>query len=236
MYNYCEFGFILSELKRGKTVAVRICVLDSSVLPLPESDITCFGKAENKRLEEIKNPARRQESRAGLLALRKAVGDRDYCDIVRDGYSKPRFERDVGLSFNISHSGNLSVAAVCDGGEKRIGVDIELVKEKSFESCLRIADRYFGESEYQKLKDSRDISEFYKVWTAREAYSKLLGKGLSWMLGNKNESVAVLSTFHFSLTYSGCEYVLCLCTENEANEEIDFILDGGIVVVPFKEG
>ncbi len=214
-------------------MAVRICVLDLSGVSAVNNRKFLFGEAENKRLEKIKNPTRRHESEAGLLALEKAIGNRAFCDVVRDEYGKPRFERNIGLDFNISHSGSLSVAAVCDGEEGRIGVDIELVKEERSHSLLRIAERYFSESEKEHFCKSRDVLEFYKAWTAKEARAKLLGVGLAKALGEKKEPRRAFFTSHFLVEHLGEKYFLSLCTETGEGEEIEFVFEGDISISPF---
>ncbi len=213
-------------------MAVRICVLDLSCISTETSINSVFGEAENRRIEKIKNPTRRKESEAGLLALKKALDGKSFCGIVRDEYGKPRFEKDIGLDFNISHSGRLSVAAVCDREEKRIGVDIELVKEKRLDSLLRIAERYFSESEKEHFLKSRDVLEFYKAWTAKEARAKLLGVGLAKALDEKKEPRRAFFTSHFLVENLGEKYILSLSTETGGGEEIEFVFEGDISVSP----
>ncbi len=85
---------------------------------------------------------------------------------------KPYFEN-CNIYFSISHSKSTAVCAVSEG---EIGVDIErLDKNRDY---LSLAERYFTEKEYEKIKKSENIKElFVKYWTAKEAYIKFTGEG-----------------------------------------------------------
>ena len=213
-------------------MGITVCILLSSCVSTATNE-TVFGEIENKRLEKIKNPTRRRESKAGLVALKKALGRRAFCDVVRDEHGKPRFEKNIGIDFNISHSGSLSLAAVCDGEGNRIGVDIELVREERLDSLLRIAERYFDESEKERFCKSKNVLEFYRLWTAKEAHAKLLGVGLSKALGEKKEPSGEIFTSHFLVEHSGEKYILSVSTETDEDEEIEFVFEGDIAVSPF---
>ncbi len=218
--------------KRGGVMAVSICVLDLLSVSTEKNCIESFGEAEEKRIEAIKNPTRRQESVAGLTALKKALGNRAFCSIVRDQNGRPRFEKDMGIDFNISHSGSLAVAAVCDGNDTCIGVDIELVKTEKLQPLLRVAERYFEDTEKEKFYKTHDVLNFYKAWTAKEAKAKLLGVGLAKSLGEKKEPPRAFFTSHYLVLHSGERYVLCLCSAVDGREDIDFITEHDTSVSP----
>ena len=93
----------------------------------------------------------------------------------RTGQGKPYIEKE-GICFNLSHSGNTVAIAL---SECEIGVDIEEVRPAN----LRIAERYFAESDRRYLAlaaDEQDkLNRFFALWTAKEAYLKRYGAGLS---------------------------------------------------------
>lgn len=70
--------------------------------------------------------------------------------------------------FNISHSGDYAVCAV---SEKRIGADIEKIRE------LKKRDRYmlFSPEESQYVNGCDSENRFFTLWTMKEAYIKALG-------------------------------------------------------------
>lgn len=92
---------------------------------------------------------------------------------------KPYFKND-NIHFSISHSNDLSVCVLSD---KEIGVDTE--KIKAFNP--KLIDRICLDEEKQYIGNSSE--RFFQIWTAKEAYSKLTGLGLS--IGLKNIEVDI---------------------------------------------
>ncbi|MBX2816784.1 MAG: 4'-phosphopantetheinyl transferase superfamily protein [Saprospiraceae bacterium] len=90
-------------------------------------------------------------------------------------YGKPHFPN-AALQFNISHSGGCLVVAFTRG--KLIGIDIEEIRPGlEFE---RLAKRFFSEREQVALKQSQDAaSQFYQIWTRKEAFIKADGRGVN---------------------------------------------------------
>lgn len=85
-----------------------------------------------------------------------------------------------GKSFNISHSGDFVVAAFSDA---EIGVDIEIEKEMEVDSLVS----YFHPVEVKQFESSENkLSEFYKIWTRKEAFLKAKGIGLIHGLDKNN--------------------------------------------------
>ncbi len=92
---------------------------------------------------------------------------------------------DSSWQFNISHSGNKVLCGVHNGA---IGVDIE--KPRPFND--RVAKRVCTPAEYAYI--GGDSVRFLEVWTRKEAYAKLIGKGLSVSL--KTIEVASETALH----------------------------------------
>jgi 4'-phosphopantetheinyl transferase len=95
-------------------------------------------------------------------------------------HGKPQLADDeVRLFFNISHSHDFTVLAFSK--EYELGIDVELVKKEEDISYFINTD-IFTPKEITMLK-SQDGSNipgaFYKLWSAKEAYVKALGIGLS---------------------------------------------------------
>ncbi len=75
--------------------------------------------------------------------------------------------------FNISHSGDFVVMAM---GDSPVGVDVERTgRTKDFKKLLRF---FYDHEKNRVLKAPDGEDEFYKIWTFREAFSKLVGVGL----------------------------------------------------------
>ena len=103
-------------------------------------------------------------------------------DIGANG--KPRLPRALasrGVEFNLSHSNEMALLAVCD--RREVGVDIEYVKE-DFE-FQEVAERFFTPREVAAmggLPASLQRQAFFKCWTSKEAFLKAKGIGLSGAL------------------------------------------------------
>jgi 4'-phosphopantetheinyl transferase len=86
------------------------------------------------------------------------------------------------LHFNVSHSADMALIAVCD---RRIGVDIEKIRTDVETSTL--AERFFSLRERAGLKalpDQLRVPGFFACWTRKEAFLKATGDGLSFPLAD----------------------------------------------------
>ncbi len=86
-----------------------------------------------------------------------------------------------GIEFNLSHSHERALIAVCAGHE--IGVDIEYIKTDF--DLFEVAQRFFTEREIAALyalPGALRSAAFHKCWTCKEAFLKAKGTGLSGQL------------------------------------------------------
>ena len=74
------------------------------------------------------------------------------------------------VQFSVSHSGEY---VICAADDKRIGADIEKIKAVP-ETLVK---KIFNKKEALWVGDSPE--RFFEVWTAKEAYLKLIGLGVS---------------------------------------------------------
>ncbi len=82
------------------------------------------------------------------------------------------------IQFNLSHSNNMAILAVCKQHE--VGIDIEYAGRKI--DWLGISKRFFTANEQQvffKLPEAEQKAAFFKIWTRKEAHMKVTGKGLA---------------------------------------------------------
>ena len=87
----------------------------------------------------------------------------------------PRGE--ISLDFNLSHSGDLSVLAVCHTGA--VGVDIEHLRALPY--ILAVARRLFPQSWVERLRAQPEATRrraFFELWTLFEACQKAKGRGV----------------------------------------------------------
>ncbi len=112
------------------------------------------------------------------LILAKYLG-KNPADIyfITSDHGKPYIEGNP-VYFNLSHSNNLGLAAIC--GQFEIGVDIEYIRPEY--SGLKIARRFFSEAEINELlalPEHQQTAGFFNCWSRKEAYIKARGKGLA---------------------------------------------------------
>ena len=138
--------------------------------------------------------------------------------------SKPYIEGKY--HFNFSHSGEYTICAI---SKDETGCDIE----KKDAANLKIAKRFFHENEYRKIAAESDKEKqnelFFDFWTAKEAFAKTLGTGISTPLGSFeivfDDRIRVkqnINTDKYYFRKFGIDgYALCTCCRND--EEFEFI-------------
>jgi len=95
-------------------------------------------------------------------------------------YGKPFLcaaQKTIPLLFNLSHSHNLCMIAVCSGLET--GIDVEYMHRDI--NVREIAKRFFSKKEIEKINSLPEGLRnygFFRCWTRKEAYLKAKGKGL----------------------------------------------------------
>ncbi|MDI1278601.1 4'-phosphopantetheinyl transferase superfamily protein [Methylobacter sp.] len=111
------------------------------------------------------------------------LGDNDFQKNIRfaeKDFGKPYISADgkeLNVKFNSSHSGDKMIAAV--GLHDRIGVDIEEWNEKA--DCGWVVSRCFTEVVrcfWNGLPEDRKDAFFYRRWTRKERFVKVVGVGI----------------------------------------------------------
>lgn len=126
---------------------------------------------KNKILRLPNALSRKQSLGAGLL-LNKILNkyNINHTDISFNEYDKPLVDN---LYFNLSHSKDYVICVISD---KQVGCDIEKIKKAN----KKLAERFFNRDELLFLNNSNNYDlDFYRLWTIKESYIKMLGKGLS---------------------------------------------------------
>lgn len=133
---------------------------------------------------------------------------------MENQWGKPHLKNHGHIHFSISHSGTWAVCAVSD---HLIGVDVELPR-----CTMSIAKRHFPPEELEGL-DTLDgyhqADALNRLWTAKEAFLKMLGKGLTVPLDSFTVRLGdelTLKQTYTALPYRLYEYQLglyriCLC-------------------------
>ena len=133
------------------------------------------------------------------------------------------------INFNISHDENK--VALFYNDNQNVGIDIMNIKERNF-SFDNIVNNFTSE-ERLLIKNSKDYNtQFYKIWTLKEAYFKYLGTGtlsledIDYTRLKKNKSNISMDNLNFKITrffnkdyYNFVEilyfdYIIMLCFNN----------------------
>lgn len=125
--------------------------------------------------------ARYLEVEPGKLQFRYTANGKPYLSDPAD----PK-----GISFNLSHSGDLVLYAITRG--RQVGVDIEQIRPVP--ELMNIAANTFSQEEYSQLKtvaENQKLDAFFNCWTRKEAFIKAIGEGVSFPLDQFDVSLAV---------------------------------------------
>lgn len=91
-------------------------------------------------------------------------------------HGKPYFPEHPELSFNITHS--TTTMAIVVANQPTVGIDIETIKARK--NLQGLADRILKPTEQQWLdQQNHHLVAFFSLWSAKEAYLKATGTGLS---------------------------------------------------------
>ena len=88
------------------------------------------------------------------------------------------------IKFNLSHKNQYTIYGISDHD---LGLDLEEIKHDI--KAEDIAKRFFTNEEYREICQLREESKreyFFQLWTAKEAYLKAIGEGLSGGLNSIN--------------------------------------------------
>lgn len=93
-------------------------------------------------------------------------------------HGKPFVDGVGDVSFSMSYSAPLALVAVARGIE--VGADIEVVRPRRY--LDRLARRLLApddHAQWEALPDGRRLEAFLQAWTAKEAYLKAIGRGIT---------------------------------------------------------
>ncbi|UWR46489.1 4'-phosphopantetheinyl transferase superfamily protein [Phaeobacter inhibens] len=150
---------------------------------LADLDPSVLSPSEQARMASIANTDARALYAASHVALRHVLAAYDGRPArslrfrTAEG-GKPGLVDGHGLSFNLSHSGQMLLIAVADDCE--LGVDIE--QQRGGHRSEAVARRFFAPEEYTALATcpAHLRSDYFtQIWALKEAYIKATGQGLA---------------------------------------------------------
>ena len=153
------------------------------------------------------------------------------------------YPKTTGMHYNISHSGDWVVMALSD---KAVGIDVERVRSPQY----RIAERFFSPTELaalNRLEGDEKARYFFDLWTLKESYLKLLGKGLTQSLGSftvANHGAGfqlliggkAIPDVHFSQVIVDPAYKVSICHRSGACNASPTLLEVRDLLKPLQNG
>ena len=133
------------------------------------------GTERRKKVIRYCRPDDRKRSLGAGMIIRKILTESGLSesDLKYSEHGKPVAD---SIYFNVSHAGNYVVGVVSDC---EVGCDIEKIEK----APLEIAEHYFSPAEYTYIKSAADRDKaFFTLWTLKESYMKMTGKGMSLLL------------------------------------------------------
>ncbi len=148
-----------------------------------------MSEERKSHVDRFRLPDDKKRTVAGEMLARRAIAE--WCGVSaesicfeRTEYGKP-FAIGLPVAFNISHSGNTVVCAVSDSP---VGIDVEEIRPIDLCIAKRICtdddlEYLFGhtpvDEDFVETSDHDLLVRFFKIWTAKEAYFKCLGTGIT---------------------------------------------------------
>jgi len=141
----------------------------------------CFKSIKSFKQDKIKSLANdelKRESIVGEYLLIKGLKqffniDYNNIEIIKNSKGKP-FIKDKNIYFSISHTDNFVVCALSN---KEIGIDVEKIKEVNLKTIKLFASE--RERNYIIYNKNKLWEHYFRIYTLKEAYVKMLAKDLT---------------------------------------------------------
>jgi 4'-phosphopantetheinyl transferase len=162
---------------------VHVWLVDLDRPPLPAGELEGhLAPDERERAARFRFDVHRRRFATGRGLLRELLGRLlgeapASLSFVYGEKGKPSLPG-TDLRFNLSHSQNAALVAVCRGRE--LGVDVEHMRW--IDDAGMLVERFFAPWEreiFAALDEGDRLTGFYTGWTRKEAYVKARGDGLS---------------------------------------------------------
>lgn len=154
-------------------------------VPLQQAELSTLELAadEQERAARIRCAQARRAFVQTRMALRALLGH--YLEIPpgavalsSGAWGKPQLGAVMGnLQFNVSHSGQLALIAL---SQATVGVDLEWQQaDFDWRELLPVCCHPAEQADFQDVADAESGARLLRLWTAKEAYLKGRGEGLS---------------------------------------------------------
>lgn len=186
---------------------------------VPTERLSARGKEKFERLLKTA-PTKAVQSAAGDLLVSYAAKKAGIsAEIAETEFGKPYFLKN-DLVFSVSHSKDIVVVGI---SEREHGVDVELLREID-DKTVRAVVNPLEYLKYLQADENEKIKTFFREFTEKESYVKMLGTGIRERLSKiKPTGVSFLTKYLFK---ESDVYCLTVCVkvqgENEEKEKFSF--------------
>lgn len=213
----------------------------AGIAPLEQEELFQRGYAglplhRKEKIDRLRFHKDRQRSLGAWLLLEAALKERGLGggETLRLTYGdggKPYLEGHPELFFNLSHSGERVLCALSDG---EVGCDVEQLRPVS----PKLAKRFFSREEAAALAqcptEALRQHLFFRLWTLKESFIKMVGLGLQLPLGEfsmdlSGGEISVKQqrfpecSFHFQEFNPGDGYAIACCTQCKENSPLQWV-------------
>ena len=134
------------------------------------------------RREDDRKRAVAADSLARRMIARWSRAEEDAIVFGSNKFGKPH-ALGLAVEFNVSHSGDYVACAV---DSRPVGIDVERIRPVSMELAARVCtdeELSYVLAGATSVTDEDTLRRFFEVWTAKEAYFKCLGTGITDLKG-----------------------------------------------------
>ena len=164
---------------------IDIWIANPDVLMRAQSSLKLLSAEDWALVTRIQDPARRRAAVASRVILRIALSRAAEHKVAAADWrfalsasGKPVVASGLPpLHFSVSHPDRLVVVAV--SADREIGVDVECIDQNISPEVIAGFTHIDEQHSVGGLPRPQEIREFVRLWTLKEAYTKLVGAGLS---------------------------------------------------------
>ena len=217
---------------------VRLYIIDTDIFinkELFESVYCQLDEARQQKIDRAKFDADKRRSLGAGYLLKAALDELGIKDGDRElacgEHGKPYLPLCPQVRFNLSHSARFVVLAI-NAAAIELGCDIEeYSNKKTIKTLENVSRRVLSDKEKSMLgepaseNDTEWKQKFYDIWTAKESYVKLTGKGLGTDFRKLELSLNEDNTTITDVDSGDCRYIFkkkiadgysfSLCLENK---------------------
>jgi phosphopantetheinyl transferase len=167
---------------RGKVARIDIWIARTAALLEARSSLQVLTEHDWDALNRLKDPSSRYSAIAAKVLLRLGLSRatdqrtaRSHWEFGKSANGKPVATNAAAVSFSVSHVEDAVAVAV--SSHANVGLDIESVDQ---DVCDAVIAGFCDRDEYHAVSDlrpSQKTREAVRLWTLKEAYSKLTGLG-----------------------------------------------------------